>query len=254
MKKILNIILLLASCTAWSQTPDPQVINSAGEHRVSATGISITDNVGEPFTQTLGPLNQIMITEGFLQPLIVSPGFSVTLAKSDVTCSDKKDGSVNIEIGSVYTQTTASYYWTPSSICPGNNCGSIDSLAPGNYSVAVKITYTTTAGFVNTDSTFHSLTINDAGAPCKITIYSGFVPGDNGGSKWTIGNIELYKSSNKVSIFNRWGKEIYSTSGYDNNYNAWTADEKLPASTYFYIIDLGDGSKPYKGWVELIKN
>ena len=253
MRKILNIVLLLASSTAWSQTPDPQVINSAGGHRVGATGISITDNVGEPFTQTLGPLNQIMITEGFLQPLVVSPGFTVTLAKSDVTCSDKKDGSVNIEIGSVYTQTTASYYWTPSTICPANNCGSIDSLASGNYSVAVKITYTTAAGFVKVDSTFHTLKIADVGGPCRITIFSGFVPGDDGSSKWTIGNITEFPK-NKVSIFNRWGKEVYSENGYDNSLKAWKADEKLPASTYFYIIDLGDGSKPYKGWVELIKN
>jgi hypothetical protein len=44
--------------------------------------------------------------------------------------------------------------------------------------------------------------------------------------------------------------------GYNNKNKSWPSKaelDKLTGSTYFYVIDLGDGGKPVKGWVEVIK-
>jgi gliding motility-associated-like protein len=63
--------------------------------------------------------------------------------------------------------------------------------------------------------------------------------------------------NNRLTVYNRWGTQLYDQQKYDNLTNAWpTADDanKLVSSTYFYVLDLGDGSKPLKGWIELIKN
>lgn len=54
----------------------------------------------------------------------------------------------------------------------------------------------------------------------------------------------------QVSIFNRWGDEVYhSEIPYLNTWDGTFNGENLPAGTYFYIVDLGDGSKPRTGFV-----
>ena len=75
-----------------------------------------------------------------------------------------------------------------------------------------------------------------------------------------------------MKVFNRWGEKVYEKKGY---YNEWdgtnmfnsfssnnipflstldaspknTVGNKLPEGTYYYIIDLGDGSDIIKGYV-----
>lgn len=71
-----------------------------------------------------------------------------------------------------------------------------------------------------------------------------------------IRGIENYPN-NEFSIINRWGNVVYKKSGYDNTWDG-TANtgvnygtDLLPEGTYFYILDLGDGSKALKGYIYL---
>lgn len=264
MKKILLIALVITRLGLWSQsTPSiyPQVINSAGSDRqAGSSGIWVSDNVGEPFIETKTDGNFI-ITQGFLQPTQVSVGgFSISIAKQDIICIDKKSDafiSTALTVPGQAKSYTAKYFWSNPNACPTNDCSRIDTLAAGNYSLVVAITYTTSTGSVRTDTARASVTINDGAEPCKVKVFTGFTPnGDGINDVWTIENIAEFPN-NKVSIYNRWGTEVYSSKKYDNKTNYWPNADilgKLPASTYFYIIDLGDGSKLIKGWVELIKN
>jgi len=76
--------------------------------------------------------------------------------------------------------------------------------------------------------------------------------GDGKNDFMTINNIGFY-TNNKVVIHNRWGDRVFETSGYDNNQNVFRGlsdnGNKLPAGTYFYTIDLGDGSEKMTGYV-----
>ncbi len=69
-----------------------------------------------------------------------------------------------------------------------------------------------------------------------------------------ITNIEFYPS-NRVTVHNRWGDKVFEAVGYDNAQKSFKGlslnGSKLPAGTYFYSIDLGDGSKPTTGFVEV---
>ncbi|MCD8403697.1 Ig-like domain-containing protein, partial [Tenacibaculum finnmarkense] len=66
-------------------------------------------------------------------------------------------------------------------------------------------------------------------------------------------------ANNTVEIFNRWGNTVYKASGYNNESVSFkgisngrttlVVDEKLPVGTYYYVIDLGDGSKVKAGWL-----
>ena len=62
---------------------------------------------------------------------------------------------------------------------------------------------------------------------------------------------------NELSILNRWGALVYKKKIYDNTWDGTSnqgisyGDNKLPEGTYFYIIDLGKGKKPIKGFIYL---
>lgn len=256
-------ILLLFGSGLFAQGISPQVINSSGSHRTMSNGASMADNVGEPFTETFGPVNNAMITQGFLQPVVISvPSLMVTVFKNDVTCADKDDGristAVTTELPPGYKLT---YIWTPTINCPAQNCTTIDSLRAGSYSLTVIANYTTVGGQAKTMTVSISpasasiTSVADLNGPCKVKIFNGVsIDGGNNGHLH-IENIEEFPN-NRITIYNRWGAQLYDEKGYDNTSRFWPAQEdlgKLQPSTYFYVLDLGDGSKPIKGWVELVK-
>ena len=67
---------------------------------------------------------------------------------------------------------------------------------------------------------------------------------------WLIGGIERHPR-NTVTIFSRWNDLVYKAQGYDNNNVVWKGEfnngsgsnNKAPDGTYYYIIELEDGSK-----------
>ncbi len=94
----------------------------------------------------------------------------------------------------------------------------------------------------------------------KVIVPEGFSPnGDGIYDVLIIPGIEEYPT-NKVRIFNRWGNPVYEMSPYNNDINAWDGTSNLGISvggsdlaegTFFYIIDLDDGSKAIKGFIYL---
>ncbi len=90
-------------------------------------------------------------------------------------------------------------------------------------------------------------------AEASITAYNALSPnGDDQHDFFEIQNIEFFPS-NRVTIFNRWGDEVYSAEGYDNNQVVFTgiadSGSELPSGTYYYSIVLGDGSDPVTGFI-----
>ena len=94
-----------------------------------------------------------------------------------------------------------------------------------------------------------------------IKIYNEFSPnGDGVNEYFKIKCIRDYPE-NTVEIFNRWGNLVFSVEGYNNSTILFAGkskgrvnvrvDEELPTGTYFYMIDLGNGSDVLKGWLYL---
>lgn len=90
-----------------------------------------------------------------------------------------------------------------------------------------------------------------------IEVFNGVSVIQDGQNDWMkIRNIELYPA-NRVTIFNRWGDRVFEMGGYDNNQKAFRGESningnnKLPGGTYFYSIDLGDGTAKTTGYLQI---
>jgi gliding motility-associated-like protein/uncharacterized repeat protein (TIGR01451 family) len=101
---------------------------------------------------------------------------------------------------------------------------------------------------------------NDEGTaavdPICLTIYNEFSPdGDGVNETFIIDCLERFPN-NKLEIYNRWGNIVYSKKGYLNDWDGTSngravinQSEKLPVGTYYYVLDLGDGSEPRVDWL-----
>lgn len=253
MRKVLIILLFFTVCVK-AQTISPSVINTAGGGGVIGTStVEVYYNIGEPIVSTVSNSGNA-ITQGFLQPDIVgSLDLSITPLSQNESCLNKKDGFISLVLNSSPSSAIQLLYvWSPASTCPTQNCTSVDSLAPGSYSVTV---IAVNSNSVAIDSVSFNYTITASTEPCLLTVFNGFTPdGDGLNDNWVIENIENFPN-NTVTIFNRWGNKIWNTSNYDNVSNVWNGKTQggatLTSGTYFYIIEIDNGSAVKKGWVEL---
>jgi gliding motility-associated-like protein/uncharacterized repeat protein (TIGR01451 family) len=101
---------------------------------------------------------------------------------------------------------------------------------------------------------------------CELVIPNGFSPNDDGiQDYWRIQCLEKYPDA-RVEIFNRWGNRVFEMEHFGNmdvhgSADAWWdgyssskatfGSGKLPAGTYYYRLDLGNGSNPLSGFIFL---
>ncbi|MBV6484091.1 MAG: hypothetical protein KFKLKKLM_00574 [Flavobacteriales bacterium] len=85
---------------------------------------------------------------------------------------------------------------------------------------------------------------------CEVIPINIFTPnGDNMNETLFFTNLENYENS-ELSVFNRWGKMVYSSSNYKND---WDGDE-LGDGTYFYILNVNNPAKTiFKGTFTLLR-
>lgn len=95
--------------------------------------------------------------------------------------------------------------------------------------------------------------------PSDFFIPEGFSPNDDGINDLFVIRGILNFPNNKFSIFNRWGNVVFEANPYKNTWDGKATKgirvggDELPVGTYFYILDLGDGSPVFKGTIYLNK-
>lgn len=92
--------------------------------------------------------------------------------------------------------------------------------------------------------------------PTCLHVFNEFSPnGDMVNDFFKIECISRYPN-NTLKVYNRWGNIVFEQQGYNNTWEGISngratinEGKQLPVGTYYYILDLGDGSKPIQDWL-----
>ena len=87
----------------------------------------------------------------------------------------------------------------------------------------------------------------------EVFISEVLTPNTNGFENyWKVVNIEQYTAS-KVTVYDRNGQRVFEKQNYQNDWGGvYQKNGKLlPAGSYYYRIDLGDGTPVFDGWIYL---
>ncbi len=86
-----------------------------------------------------------------------------------------------------------------------------------------------------------------------VKIPNAFSPnGDNTNDTWVITNIIDYAGAT-VEVFNRYGQQVYKSTGYSKAWDGTYKGKPLPVATYYYVIDLKNDFEPLTGSVTIIR-
>lgn len=79
-----------------------------------------------------------------------------------------------------------------------------------------------------------------------------FTPnGDGINDTWEISNIQMYPDA-KIFVFNRWGQKMYEGDGTSEYWNGEFRGKLVPAGTYFYVVNIGEGYNTYSGPLSIL--
>ena len=274
---------------AWTFNTNPLpdttssiVVNQAGTYTVTVTDAltcfstqtCVVNSIAMPVADILADVNAC--DEYVLQPLsagntyhtaangggtqlsagdvITTPQTIYIFAQSATTpnCTDQSDFAINIVAspnfdiigdceGNQYVLTANvanpqdySFEWMNSSnIVVGTNSNTLPINQPGTYSCTI----TNLAGIVcqkQVSKLFDNIF-------CEIQ--KGISPNGDGMNDF----LEIV--AKKVEIFNRYGKEVYSKTNYNNDWHGqFMGGGEMPDGTYYYVIELVSGDKK-TGWI-----
>lgn len=87
----------------------------------------------------------------------------------------------------------------------------------------------------------------------KYQLTNAFSPnGDGINDRWELPFLEQFTNC-RVQVFDRYGRVIFTSTGYSNPWNGTINGNAAPIGTYYYIIDLRNGEKPISGYVVLLR-
>lgn len=127
----------------------------------------------------------------------------------------------------------------------GSGSGSSLSVlfsVPGNYPITLTVT---TADGCTSTYTYVQVVV-----PVEIIVPNVFSPNGDGHNDALVFEGAQYYPNTSVSVFNRWGQEVFTSSNYKNTWKPSKSD--VPEGTYFYILKLSTG-KEYTGNVTLLR-
>ena len=135
------------------------------------------------------------------------------------------------------------------------------------FNAEAAIDYTPDAEFTGVDSLVYQICsdlcpdicdqaivyITVSGEDCFIPNY--FSPnGDDSNDVFFIDCLETTYPDNNITIYNRWGDEVYQAEPYPNDWDGKRDGTDLPAGTYFYLLNLTpDGSNCQQGYITIVK-
>ena len=158
------------------------------------------------------------------------------MLSSPVTCWNEQDGTATVSVTGGYQPL--SFVWSDAS---GQTTPTATGLPEDMYSVVVTDSLgCTLTETVEVEPTVGCLFIADAVTP----------NGDGYNDEWIVGGLEYFPNA-VVTVFNRYGQEMFRSVGYRQRWDGRFNNNALPVADYYYVIDFVDGTDPITGTVTL---
>jgi gliding motility-associated-like protein len=140
--------------------------------------------------------------------------------------------------------TNYTFLWTPYTWL--NDPAVLQPITKAEADITYLLTVTGEGGCAASDEVFVKQLL-------KPVIPNVFSPnGDGINDTWIIRYLDSYPGAT-VQIFDRYGKRIFSSVGYNNPWNGTIGGNPVPAGVYYYIVDPKNGLKPINGSLTIIR-
>lgn len=199
------------------------------------------------------------ITSDDITITVYDPELPVAYAGEDVVICDHEFTSFNLNASEAVAPSFGEWTITQGPIEVGDLTLSdalvlsLGAITTPLVDVPSEMVWTVNNGVCGTSTDTIAFLLEDC---LTIEIPDAFSPnGDGVNDVFVIPNLDSYPN-HSLKIFNRWGTQVYEAAPYFSDWDgtsehAATLGEHLPVSTYYYILDLGNGEDAFTGFVYL---
>jgi gliding motility-associated-like protein len=146
--------------------------------------------------------------------------------------------------GSSKGDNITSYIWTPATFL--DNPQSLTPVATPTDNITYTLTVVSSSCGTTTSQVFVRVYK-------KITIPNTFSPNNDGvNDVWNIKELFTYPDC-ALMVYNRYGQQVFQSTGYTNPWDGTYKGSPLPAGTYYYILDLKNNTPKISGWVLIVR-
>lgn len=218
--------------TTFSWTPSTALNNASAPNPIANPSVSITYSLFVIQDGCTANTDNMTINISM---------FNVNLAFNDTTINEGET------ITLIANSSASTYTWYP-----WNPTWKYGSTNKPDVSPINTITFYCLAYDANGCLGFDTVRVNVIPYD-DLIFYTAFTPNDDGNNDFFyIGNINKYPD-NVLKIYNRYGQVIYTSAGYQNDWNGEYQGNKVPTGTYFYILQTNTDRGNYKGSVTILR-
>jgi gliding motility-associated-like protein len=221
----------------YTQIPD-SVVFYPGDTLVFVNINAVFDGVTEGNENVIITLQQVVLCSTF-PPQIVSivlintDSIKTTISQADTTVCG---ATLTFIANSTGGQPPYTYNWSS-----GDTTQTI-TVTP-DQTTTYTVTVTDSCGSPQGEA---QVTIT---VKCELVVPNVFTPnGDGTNDLFVIGNLELYPNS-KMMIYNRWGRKVYTSDNYLNNWDGGDLSEGV----YYFVLDVPAKPEKVHGTVTILK-
>ncbi len=185
-----------------------------------------------------------------LDPPVIT---SVTITSS-LTVPVCAGTEISFTAASSMPDIAITYQWQVNGNNVGNNRATFTTKTLADGDVVACVVTSDGKCLVTPSSTSNKIVVHfNPVNQCVINIPNTFTPnGDGINDLWNITALDYYPECS-LNIYSRYGSLVYKSIGYGKPWDGTSRGRRLPAGTYYYILDLKDGKKPLSGSVTILE-
>ncbi|RIV49530.1 DUF11 domain-containing protein, partial [Flagellimonas taeanensis] len=216
----------------------------------AAIDLAITKELKDEIAYLLGdPITFVITLENV-------EGKTVT----DIVVSDLLDDAFEYvdDVASLGTYDPTTGEWTISNLAATDATATLEITVISTTAGTLQNTATLLSSFPNdgvasNNTATVSVQVNRSQCEDPGTICNIFSPdGDGINDLLTLVGHTSYPN-NTFEVFDRYGNSVFQMDGYNSTWDGTGKNGDLPKGTYFYLLDLGDGSEVVKGWIQIVR-